>query len=660
MILPPARQRCGLFTALVLCLSATAGATFAQSPQHRWWRGLEGDDALAVRGYIVDLEMYGGFGAQSAYKRQQRYEPNDRAAGHPFHDPAWQRQLINRLANLRLNTLVLRHPHPFPLFVDTGEFDPHAQWLSPEQLVRKREALTALLTLAAEQRVEVLLHTQNIVLPRAYAATKGIPPQGHDSAEARSYTQWCLTRMFQTYPQLAGLITRAGPTPRGCDAFVEHAVIGALDRLDHQPRLMLELAGLSHDQARRLSRGYSGRCILLTDWPGHMMTAQALLPVVNANAQILRSLPIGSISAAGATARVTMNANPQWIRAMMTRNSVKHRVQALLIEAGDAPVHWLEVAALARAAYAPGEQAPLDVYEEMLDERFGSRRLSVPLLAGIKAASLIQPTLLQLAYTDVPEFSIQAGMPLVQMLAMPSVSSHDPHTPVGKPVVLAGIDARPVVPIMQWAIAQDPQTDEDTRMARWISRRQRLGFFPRPMGEPHKTPADVAKELLNLHRQLKFYLPSLSDEHIRVVLNQRELIVLIRLLHANNHLAQHLAQKTRAAMHWARFVQSHDDTYARQCVAALEASIKQWREYARHTEAIYERGLTLTLALPPGRGPWSKADLAGHFVKRKARLSDVLVLWQRELEVVRDELDKAMSGIAAVPRLPTLQDLGVQ
>ena len=141
---------------------------------------------------------------------------------------------------------------------------------------------------------------------------------------------------------------------------------------------------------------------------------------------------------------------------------------------------------------------------------------------------------------------------------------------------------------------------------------------------------------------------------------QRKLVVLIRLLHANNHLAQHLAHKTRAAMHWAQFVQSRDKAHATRCTAALEASITQWREYARHTQAIHERGVTLSLALPPGRRPWSKTDLARHFVNREARMSDVLVLWQRELDVVRDELDKAMSGIAAVPRLPTLQDLGVQ
>lgn len=216
---------------------------------------------LAVRSYHRWLPFYLGQGYG-----QEGYSDFDHRAEGWWYDHDWWLRFFQGMAEARLNMLVLWNVHPYPALIEFDEF-PEANEFNPERRRRNVENFRLILRLAGEFGVEVVIMQYNIHVASGFALKHGIAKEhrvgfgGGDTPLNRRYNAYCVRKLFETYPQISGLMM-CFELNKNAQGFLEEAILRPLQDIPHA-RLHFRLWGQHFpDDVRRICNALPGRVSL--------------------------------------------------------------------------------------------------------------------------------------------------------------------------------------------------------------------------------------------------------------------------------------------------------------------------------------------------------------------------------------------------------------
>lgn len=644
----------------ILAALMLGSAAQAYPPDPEWWDRAAPTPPMDFRAVSTTLPFYGGI---PLYEDMWKpHEANDHNTSNHFHNKAYWSERYAHLGSLKFNALVLYHPHPYPLFVDYGDTYPEAAWLNAQELREKQAMLRWHIAEAGRNGIKLYFLTWNIWTPRGFAERHGISQHSVDTPLVREYTRWTIAEFFKSFPGLGGLATMAGEAPVGCVDYLRSAVAPALEEITPRPRLVLFTWCAYPDEAKAVLGDYDGPSQAL-----HYMQYEKFF-YDRADPRIgMYSRDMGGqdmVALAMAYVPFLYFGNPEMVHDVVADLYANNQGRGALVQGGEYWGSWFAELAYARYLNYPDEPYDDARWERVLAERYGSKTLAPPLLALIKAASLLMPTQMKLTHSQSDHFHPQVGLSLGHMLEIPTISTYvfensqeldergylkghlglsHPNPDWGEEVLEIGQWVRSLIPD---AAAREQET------ASWISERRPRGFNPRPIEGVERTPLDVVTQLEGYAQAAQTALAQVAPLLPEATANEEELRKTIERTGVNLAFADYYAKKDRAAIAFEKYRVLGGEDNRKTAIAQLDASVDAWRTYAARMDAFNGGPVGHWRFWSSWPGPYTQNDFWYGYVNMTSTFAEMTPLWERELLLVKESLEGS-----GTPEPPTVDDL---
>lgn len=170
----------------------------------------------------------------------------------------WEAFLDMMLDN-RFNTLLLYNKHPFPFMVKVDDY-PEACPFTDAELQAWQQFWRSLFAMAKARGIDVFIVNWNIVVSEGFAAKYGIKVHNDTSAVTIDYTRKSVTKLIDTYEDLAGIgVTLAdwmnGQTPAQRENWIKATFLDGMRQAGRKVKFLHRavLSG-SSDEMRRILR----------------------------------------------------------------------------------------------------------------------------------------------------------------------------------------------------------------------------------------------------------------------------------------------------------------------------------------------------------------------------------------------------------------------
>jgi hypothetical protein len=334
---------------------------------------------------------------------------------------------------------------------------------------------------------------------------------------------------------------------------------------------------------------------------------------------------------------------------------LNNKGRGIILEGVTLPEQFMALETFARYAWDPTRPHDDREWMRYLARRYGyaTAAMAGPLLEAMKAAGMVIPLQMRLTHSQTGAFMPQMGMPLVQMLEMPSISTY-----IFENVQTVGTDGY-LTPNMglcwpnpDWGTAVMPLrwyglTTRDREQ--WMRQQAELGYSPKPiMGR------EASLVLLDSLDNLGYTIEGRVKHVPPAKRSSTELARILKFLSMQAALAHHFAAKNRAALAWEKYRVWDAAGHRSECEHNLAASVEAWDKFAAIADRLHPGGAWYTAVAINYPPPWSQMDLWNGYVSGKTTFRERGRMWERELELVREEL-------ASVPHdritLPLFDDL---
>lgn len=542
-------------------------------------------------------------------------------------------------ASRRVNCFVFSHPHPYPAVLVYDRFT-EAQVYDPESARRNAEMFKWIITEGKKYGVSIYFLTWNIVVPPAFAKAHGVQEFGAQDQIVKDYTRYCVRKLFETYPDLGGLITMGAETPVGCTDWVIENVISAMNECSPKPNLIWWGWCTYPEDSLKVKRAYKGR----TEVMHYLQYEQYFKPMADPR--------IGRWSReTGGTKMIAIGGpksahcyytwgDPAWARETVRSLKEDNNGSGLILET------WMSQTWLAREAfckymwdlqarrdkYSPREAMwGLDLPNPEWARRIGNRyspAVADDLLFCYTAASRIIPRFLCLVHSQSDHFQPQLGLPLVYYLEMPSLSTYvfewyDGVNKQGRLVPNYGLTwpnpdwGEKVLPIKEYAHW-------------WHGAKTRF---------TSTTPDRIADDIECYSGWVLYY--SLDRlERIKPKNNMPEYQQTLKILRMNAYWGMQAAWKIRAAIAWAQFKQNDDRAgdKAEECLKHLRRSLDWYRKLTDLASEVYPNRMHFYLSFLASQPPWRQNDIWFSYQPTNQHWRDMLPRYERELALIEEQL----------------------
>jgi len=181
----------------------------------------------------------------------------------------WEAFLDMMLAN-RFNTLLLYNLHPFPYLIQLEDY-PEASPFSESEMQEWQQFWKSLFAMAKGRGVEVFIVNWNIVVSEGFAQAAGVPVYNDTSQVTIDYTRQSVTKLIDTYEDLAGVgVTLAdwmrGMSPAEREDWIQATFIEGMRQAKRRVKFLHRavLSG-SSDEMRRVLQDTAFRKPVLTE-----------------------------------------------------------------------------------------------------------------------------------------------------------------------------------------------------------------------------------------------------------------------------------------------------------------------------------------------------------------------------------------------------------
>jgi hypothetical protein len=592
--------------------------------------------ALRLRGDSLDFPFYLGVDLYNG--RWRWHQDTESKADSWWFDRGHWAWRLKRCAELRINALLLCHPHPFPALLDLAEMKGFA-YFPPEHVRRLQEHFRWVLNEAEAYGVKVYFLNWNIWTSPGFAKANGVRQEGEDNAVTRAYTRLCYRRLFETYPKLAGVMTMAGEAPPGCVDFVRDAIVGGLNELPKPPELLFWIWCAYPEDAKVVFNEYKGPATLVHYLQYEQLFRPQADPRIKRASEALGGVPVVTLGGLGTATGWLYWSDPYYIRAIMAdlpkQNGVGCFFQGL--DSFDwVAKKWLGWQALGRYWWDPRRPGEHNYWRKRVAAHYGIGDLAATFVVASDQASAIPTRLLALLHRQTDHFMPQFGLPLSQYLGLPTLSTyvfenHEGIDEKGRLVPRLGLT---------W-----PNPD-------WGEKVVGVVDFVSGKGSG-TTPLQIARELMDsAYWVLPTRLPALRQSADTVKGDAAEFHRTLDQIEMNAHLGIHTGAKIFAAVAWERW--RRKEVEPDEVLTPLTKSVEAMERMAQVAERLYP-GMDIHTWRPGISRPWPWTHLQIWQTDRyrKHNFSDSAAMFRRELEWVRYELQAGYPQ----PLLPFEDDL---
>ena len=601
-------------------------------------QALTSSPAIRLRGDTVDFPFYLGVNLyEGRWRNAQSVETSPDSWWLDKGHWAWR---LKRCADLRMNALLICHPHPFPGLVDLPDY-PEAGYLPPEHLKRVQEHFKWMLDQAEQYGVRVYFLTWNIWVSPGFAKAHNVPQEGADTPLVRAYTRACYKRLFELYPKLAGVMTMSGEAPPGCVDFVRDAIVGGLNELPQPPELLYWIWCSYPEDAKVIFQEYKGPSSLVHYLQYEQLFRPQADPRILRASKALGGVPVVTLGGLGTSTGWMYWSDPYYIRDIMADLPRQNGEGCFFAGLDSFPWvgdKWLGWQGLARYWWDPSRPREDAYWQARLTEHYGSPEASADFLEASIAASAIVTRQLALLHRQTDHHHAQFGFPLVHYLGLPTLSTYvfENHE---------GIDAQGHLTPRLGLCWPNPDWGEKVTGV--------VDFVAGKTGGT--TPVQIADELDRYADTVLARVPRLRALRHNVSEKLEMWDKRLDQMLMSAYLGQHVAAKTRAAIAWERWKRGQAEPQA--VLAPLQASVEAMerlaevsrREYAGNDQYCYRSCISRPL-------PWGHLEIWNLDQWRKHSFTDSANEYRQELEWVRDEMERKYSQ----PLLPFEDDLAAK
>ncbi len=544
----------------------------------------------------------------------------------------WEAEL-EALSRMGYNALVLLGNHPYPWLVANPEF-PEAQPIGADELARNARTLRAILSRAGAYGIRLYFLVYNIFVTREFARAHGIEPRGVDSELTRAYTRSYVTRFFEAFPEVAGLVVTVGESPLGCVAFCREAIFEPLARLASRPNLIVRDQSVYPDEMRALAGGYDRWNTLVK-----LSEEQFLGDAMGLRGRLQRCLTgVPTIHLVSWLPDGLFFGAYRMIRDMVRQGREQHS-DGFLLHGGREP-EWL-----LREAYgyylthaATSDAADQAHFERLIRERFGADAPAALLLETADSNSRILPTVRKQLYSRNWNYRARYGLVLESVLALPSFSgfTHPPDAFMRGDLEEA---------FSGW-IPREERLPTD-----WLSIEEHVTEADRSASAAVKTPPETVRELEHMAEVSFRALPALRAATIAE--NGKLWGVYLDQMEFQAHVARFYARKLEAAISWARWRHGQVplDRAEGMVREKLTASLDAYREAVAVYERLHGEGAPRERFRVPRPGADGRADYVWAPPGGMRKMGEI---FHREIEAVASRMRK---GAHAVPTCEELWEI---
>ncbi len=360
---------------------------------------------LRLRGDCIDFPFYLGVDLYDG--RWRGGESIEGKTDSWWFDPGHWAWYFQRCANLRINALLICHPHPFPALIDLPEM-PEAAYFPADHLKRLQEQFTWILDQAEQYGVKVYFLTWNIWVSPGFAKAHSIAQEGPDGDLVRAYTRRCYQRLFETYPKLAGIMTIAGEAPPGCVDFVKDAIVAGMNAVPHPPELLFWTWCAYPEDAKLIFDAYKGPKRIV-----HYLTYEQLFrpqadPRIKRTSDALGGIPVVTLGGLGTATGWFYWSDPYYIRDMMADLPRQNGDGCFFAGLDSFPTiapKWLGWQGLARYWWDPAHPREDKYWQARIAEHYGLTTGADDFLAASISASNVTTRLLALLHRQTSNYT---------------------------------------------------------------------------------------------------------------------------------------------------------------------------------------------------------------------------------------------------------------
>ena len=588
---------------------------------------------LGLRGTAGSLPLY--LGTTMYNGAWQGFEQYERRADWFWFDREHWRLAFQGYARHRMNAMVFWHPHPYVAFVDLEQY-PEAAYFDAAEVRRQREMLQWIIAEGRQYGISVYLLTWNICLPPGFTKAHGVPEFGADTELTRRYTAYCVQRLFETFPDLGGLITMAAETPPGCVEFVRESIVRGMEAaaVPRKPTLIFWTWCAYPEDAQSIRAAYSGETLIQHYLQYEQLFLDRADPRIGMTSRAVGGTPVVALGGVGAAEGYLYWADPAFVGGLMTSLVAENGAGTFFqgTETGD---RWIAFEAVGRYAWRGRAPREPEYWQGRIAERYGlPAEQAAVLLQAMDDASWVMPRFLHLVHSQTDHYMPQFGLPLVHYLEMPTLSTYvfENHD---------GVDAQGRLYPRMGLTWPNPDWGLRVQSVREYVTGERTGH-----PAEGDTPLQIASELQTRGHRLGVAIARLRAETPEAVDRNAELDHMLRLMAINAALGEHYAAKIQAAVAWERWEQGCGA--AGPVLAALDTSVAAWGHVAAAAERLYPDPITYwrsEINVPP---PWDHWDLWRSYQQHRGGWGETLTWFRRERELVADALTRP-PGEAALP-----------
>ncbi len=545
-------------------------------------------------------------------------------------------------AERRVNALVWDHPHPYPALLVYDKY-PEAQVYSPEQARKNAEDLAWIVQEGKKYGVSIYFLTWNICVPPSFAKAHGVEEFGSQAPIVKDYTRYCVRKLFDTYPDLGGLITMGAETPVGCTDWVIENIVSAMNASKAKPNLIWWGWCTYPEDSLKVKRAYKGRTEVLH----YLEYEQFFKPMADPR--------IGRWSReTGGTKMIALGGpksalgyftwgDPVWAHDIIRSLAEDNNGSGMILETWTA-APWLARESFCRYMWSLNREDAKQRKHEAIEDEWRSRlaerydpSVAADYLSCYQAASKIIPRFVCLVHSQTDHYQPQLGLPLVYYLAMPTLSSYVFEW-------YDGVDNRGRLTPNYGLTWPNPDWGEKVISVNDYA----VALAKGKTSFTSTTPLGIADEIEAGGLQALDLLEKLDA--LKPARNAAEYQQSLKLLRMNALWGLQAAWKIRAAVNWALFKQGATPDAAEQCVKCLERSLEWYGKLAEAASQVYPGPISTYVSYLSTPPPWKQNDIWFSYRLANLHWRDMVPRYERELELVKEQLK--LGPKLAQPPLP--------
>jgi hypothetical protein len=570
-----------------------------------------------------------------------------------WYDKAHWEKTFKQYEDAHLNTMVFWHPHPYVGFIRMNRF-PEAAYFSPEETERQIEMFRWITAEGRKHGVNIYLETWNICLPPGFCKAHGVDEFAADTPLVREYTRYVVGELFRTYPDLAGLVTMAAEAPPGCNDFVRNAILPGLQDsvLNGSPRKTLPKlifwTWCSYpEDAKKTLDAYPGEKYVMHYLQYEQYFKPMADPRILMTSKAMGGMKVLTMGGPSTATGWLFWGDPFFVQKTM-EDLVRKNGAGILFSGTDAfdfiAERWVAREAFERYSLNPNQHDRPEYWEGRIADRYGDPKISKPLLRAMVDSSDIMPRFMCLVHSQTDHFQPQCGLPLVNYLEMPTISTyvfenHDSIDKKGRLVPCMGLT---------W-----PNPDWGEKV---ISIKDYVAGLTKPGArQTATTPSHIADEIERMSHSSLDAIGEIEPHLDAVKVRRQELVNTLRLIRINAYLGLHQAEMIRAGIAWESWRVGLSGSSSDDVLAHLDKSIEYWRMMDTATKGLWPQPMEWVQSQVPSEPPWSHWDLWNNYTKVTISNSDMTRIYLRERSLIAEQL----RGDRKVARLPLFPELDV-